>query len=250
MWSNAGGYRPAHELPTPRPFVTTPDEGVRQWRFRVPPGATDLVLVRHGESRAAVPGHTFPVRDGHADPPLADVGHREAAAVGERLSGLGVEAIVTSGLTRTMQTAAPLAARLGLEPTIEPDLREVHLGDWDGGEYRLRAAAGDPLVREVFQRRDWGVIPNAEPLVDFSTRVRRGVERVAADHVDRRVVVVVHGGVIGAVLAMATDSDPFAFVGAANASISQVVVTPERWILRRYNDTAHLATDLDADESG
>ncbi len=49
-----------------------------------------------------------------------------------------------------------------------------------------------------------------------------------------------HGGTIGELLAQATGSEPFAFTGADNASISVLVVTPPRWILRRFNDTAHL----------
>ena len=49
-----------------------------------------------------------------------------------------------------------------------------------------------------------------------------------------------HGAAIGEVLAQATGSEAFAFVGADNASISKVVVTPERWVLRGYNDTSHL----------
>ena len=45
---------------------------------------------------------------------------------------------------------------------------------------------------------------------------------------------------IAALLAMATRSRPFAFLGADNASISRLVITPQHWILRGYNDTAHL----------
>ncbi len=50
-----------------------------------------------------------------------------------------------------------------------------------------------------------------------------------------------HGAAIGEILAQATSSAPFAFIGTDNASISRIVVTPERWVLRGYNDTAHLA---------
>ena len=66
------------------------------------------------------------------------------------------------------------------------------------------------------------------------------IERIAAAHPDQRVVVVVHGGVIGEVLALAAASRPWAFVGADNASISHLVVTEHRWVVRRFNDTTHL----------
>jgi probable phosphoglycerate mutase len=47
------------------------------------------------------------------------------------------------------------------------------------------------------------------------------------------------------VLHLATSCAPFAFLGADNGSITHLVVTPERWVVRRFNDTGHLGTDLD-----
>ena len=41
-------------------------------------------------------------------------------------------------------------------------------------------------------------------------------------------------------MAQATGSEPFAFTGADNASVSHLVITPQKWIVRRFNDTAHL----------
>jgi 2,3-bisphosphoglycerate-dependent phosphoglycerate mutase len=54
-----------------------------------------------------------------------------------------------------------------------------------------------------------------------------------------------HGGVIGMLVSLATGGRPFAFISADNASITHLVVPGERWILRRFNDTGHLGTDLD-----
>lgn len=228
--------------------MTASDPGVapvRQYRFTPPPGACDLLLIRHGESQPAVDGQSFPRVGGHADPPLAPEGLEEADRVAARLGGEEIHAIYTTTLTRTKQTAAPLAARLGLEPREEPDLREVHLGDWEGGEYRIRAARQDPIVLEAFARQDWGVLPGAEPRDAFAARVRAGIQRIAQAHPDQRVAAFVHGGVIGMALQLATGAEPFTFVASANASINHLVITADRWILRRFNDTGHLATDLD-----
>ena len=74
----------------------------------------------------------------------------------------------------------------------------------------------------------------------FHARVHGAIERLASRHPDQRLVVVAHGAVIGQVLAHATGSRPFAFLGADNASISHLIITPQRWILRRFNDTTHL----------
>ena len=56
----------------------------------------------------------------------------------ERLKQHAIDAIYVTTMQRTHQTAAPLAAALGITPRVEPDLREVFLGEWDGGEFRFR----------------------------------------------------------------------------------------------------------------
>lgn len=215
--------------------------GFRQHQFTAPPGATTVLLVRHGESAPARPGEPFALRDGHGDPELDPVGVAQAERVGVRLAQERVDAIYVTTLRRTHETAAPLAARLGLTPIEVPELREVFLGDWEGGELRVRAAASDPLFEEIFKQERWDVIPGAEPAEEFDARLQRGLQRIVDAHPDGRVVAVVHGGVIGQLLHRVTGSRPFAFSGADNASINEIVVTGERTILRRYNDTSHLA---------
>jgi probable phosphoglycerate mutase len=212
----------------------------RQIRFEAPPGATELVLVRHGESAPAIEGEEFDFVDGQGDPPLSAEGKEQAARLGERLAGERIDAIYVTPLRRTLETAEPLASRLGIEPTVERDLREVYLGEWEGGLFRQKVIDGDPLALRMIEEQRWDVIPGAESTESLGRRARAAIERIAADHVDERVVVVSHGGTIGEVLAQATGSEPWAFVGSDNASISHIVVTPERWILRRFNDTAHL----------
>jgi 2,3-bisphosphoglycerate-dependent phosphoglycerate mutase len=220
--------------------TTTPPEGFRQHRFAAPPGATTVLLVRHGESAPAHPDRPFPMRDGHGDPPLDPVGERQAELLADRLVHERIDAIYVTSLQRTHQTAAPLAERLGLEPTEVPDLREVFLGEWEGGQFRVRAAEGDPVFRQIWEQERWDVIPGGEPLDDFDERVWRGFQEIVAAHPDERVMAVAHGGVIGQLLHRVTGSRRFAFSGADNASISEIVATPERIILRRYNDVSHL----------
>src|SRR3546814_20869591 len=56
------------------------------------------------------------------------------------------DAIYVSTLRRTAETAAALAAALGVTPVVDPDLREVHLGEWEGGLFRQKIAEGDPIA--------------------------------------------------------------------------------------------------------
>jgi probable phosphoglycerate mutase len=217
----------------------------RQLRFRRPPGATEILLVRHGESAPANPSEPFPMVEGHSDPPLDPVGHRQAQQVAARIlaSGEHVAAIYVTTLQRTHQTAAPLARALEIEPQVERDLREVNLGEWEGGGlFRKHVSEGHPVALEMASTGRWDVIPGAEKSEALEARVRSGIRRIAERHPDQTVVVVAHGGVIGQVLAIATGGRSFAFSGADNASISHLVIAGERWIVRRFNDTGHLTS--------
>jgi 2,3-bisphosphoglycerate-dependent phosphoglycerate mutase len=223
--------------------VSTGNGGAPQKPFELPAGATEIVLVRHGASEDAFPGAPFPLVDGRGDPNLSEVGHEQAQAVAGRLSSEEIECLFVTPLRRTQQTAAPLAEATGLEPTVVEDLAEVRLGEWEGGEYRLRAAAGDPIIRRVFAEERWDIIPGAESPESLAGRVRSGIEQVvAATGPDRVAVVVVHGGIVGEACRQATGSRPFAFVHSDNASISRIVVRPSgKWQLRLFNDISHLA---------
>jgi probable phosphoglycerate mutase len=214
----------------------------RQGRFTRLPGACEILLVRHGESQAHIEGEQLPMLGGQGDPALHPEGVVQAERTAERLTATGepITAIYVTTLQRTHQTAAPLAQRLGLTPQVEPDLREVFLGDWEGGVFRERLADGDPIGQRVMAEGRWDLIPGAEPGDEFAGRVRRGITSIATRHPDETVVAVVHGGVIGQVLTLATGAEGFAFIGADNASITHVVVFADRWIVRCFNDTSHL----------
>jgi probable phosphoglycerate mutase len=210
--------------------------------FQLSDGATEIVLVRHGASADAIAGVPFPLVDGRSDPPLSPDGERQALAVAERLAGDDIAALFITPLRRTAATAAPLAAATGLDTTVVEELAEVRLGDWEGGEYRLRAANGDPVIKRAFEAERWDIIPNAESPESLARRVRLGIESiVAATGPGAVAVAVVHGGVIGEACRQATDSRPFAFVHSDNGSLTRIVVWPDgRWLMRSFNDVAHL----------
>jgi len=152
--------------------------------------------------------------------------------------------VFVTPLRRTRQTAAPLARRLGRVPVVIPELREVHLGDWEG-QLNARVARGDELSKKIFETERWDVIPNAESMDEFSDRVRRGMmQLVDAVGPDATVIAFVHGGVIAEACRQATGSQAFAFLYAENGSITRLVrMASERWALISFNDTAHLQDD-------
>jgi probable phosphoglycerate mutase len=217
---------------------------IRQHRFAPAPGACEILLVRHGESAPFVDGQPFPLVGGHADPPLHDPdGLEQAERVADRLISTGerIAAVYVTTLTRTHQTAAPLLARIGLQARVEPDLREVFLGEWEGGLLRRKIVDQDPIAVQMYAEERWDVIPGAEPADEFRSRILAGITRIAVSHPDELVVVVVHGGVIGEIMNIAAGTTGFRFGGADNASIHHIVVDGDRWVIRCFNDTSHLS---------
>src|SRR6185437_6508955 len=132
-------------------------EVYRQHRFTLPPGATDLLIVRHGESAPARLDMPAPKVDGHSDPELAPEGRTQAQRLADRLAHEKIDAIYITTLRRTAETAAPLAERLAIEPIVEADLREVYLGEWEGGAFRKYVSEGHPTALRMMTERRWDV---------------------------------------------------------------------------------------------
>jgi 2,3-bisphosphoglycerate-dependent phosphoglycerate mutase len=220
--------------------ASSPTVDIPEYRYEVPADAAELLLIRHGESAPAIADEPFPMLDGHGDPNLHTVGHEQALRIADRLASEPVAAIYVSSLRRTAQSAAPLAERLGLTPVIDADLRESHLGEWEGNVWRIRIAEGDALAMRVISEQRWDIMPGAEPEAAFAARVRRSLTSIAGRHRGELVAIFTHGGVIGQALGDAAGCKPYPFNASSNASISQIVVSPGGWRVRRFNDTTHL----------
>ena len=220
-------------------------EAYHQTRWIKADDATEVLLVRHGASQPFVPGEAFPMLGGQGDPALAPEGHLQAELVAQRLAKEPIDALYVTSLQRTHQTFAPLVERLGMQPAVEPDLREIALGEWDGGLVRQKAAQLDELALRLDREERWDVIPGAEGNEEFVERCVRGLNRIADAHPGKLVAACVHGGVIGAVLAHIAGSNPFRFGGSENCSITQVIRNLDgKWVLRRFNECAHLFDSL------
>jgi probable phosphoglycerate mutase len=213
-----------------------------QQDYSRPEGSIEVVLVRHGASEAARDDQPFELLEGQADPSLSEAGERQARLVAAALAREPVEALYVTPLRRTAQTAAPFAALAQLQPVVVPELREVHLGELDGGAFRIAVARRDPLIREVFACERWEIIPGAESADALEQRTRAGLDRIVAGlQAGATVAAIVHGGVIGELCRQISGSRPFAFVHADNGSFTRIAVLPDgrRWV-RTFNEGAHL----------
>lgn len=213
-----------------------------QTEYAAPPASTRLVLIRHGQTVPAVEGHTFPLVDGHGDPPLSPRGRWQAERVAERLDGEVFDAIYASSLLRTQQSAEPLARRMNDHVRIDRDLREVYLGIAEGGRFRQMAEEQHPAIEALRRHREWGEIPEAESNLELTERVVGVLDAIHRNHRDHAVAVFCHGGVIGAAVGHALCVNPVRMSDARNGSITEIVRTPDDWVLRSFNDAGHVGS--------
>ena len=191
-------------------------------------GATELYLIRHAD---ALPGQETVIPGGGYDSqPLSELGQRQAQALGRWLAGVRFDALYSSPLRRTQETAAPLAALQNLPVNLEPDLREVRLsmdvdgfmGD-DGNAADTAKALRDRLneiLRLVGQTGKWSSVPGSEASQPFRTRVVGVVEEIAARHAGQRVAIFSHGGVINVFFAELLGLENDMFFPIHNTSVS------------------------------
>jgi len=155
-----------------------------------------LLLVRHAESSWNAAGRW----QGHADPPLSERGVAQANALARDLAGEPIDRIVSSDLRRAAETAAILGRARGLEPLLEPRLRELDLGAWEGLTRDEIASTAQADLRR-FDAGDPDVRPGGgETLREIERRVRFAVRELVEAHAGQRLAVVTHLGVIRALV--------------------------------------------------
>ena len=142
-----------------------------------------LILARHGETDWNRDG----IWQGHGDPPLNELGRRQAAELARRLADVQIDALYSSDLRRAYQTAETVGRAKELEITTDPDLREMDVGSWSGltseeiATRFPRMASHDGEAREAFDERAVGALT-----------------RIAGAYKGGHVLVVTHGGVVRA----------------------------------------------------
>lgn len=197
-----------------------------------------IILIRHGETEWNALG----LYQGQLNSPLTAEGRQQAVALAERLRDTPIDALYSSDLGRTQETAAPLVAASNLELSIDPRLRERHYGIFQGldktsvAKLHPEAYAGHHSGDPDFQ------IPEGESTRQFYKRVTDCLEDLAARHPDQQIAIVTHGGFIGLaikyVLGLALDTER-RFV-MANTSYNLIARDDSGWMLHTLGDISHL----------
>lgn len=202
--------------------------------------STRLILVRHGETE----DNRRQVFQGQLGRGLNALGREQAGRLAARLSGAAERpaAIVCSDLERARETAEILGAALGLVPTLDPDLREVHLGRWQGLSHAEIAErfpdewaawrAGQDI------RRGGG-----ETYAELGVRVSRSLSAIADARPGATVLAVSHGAALKSFVAHVLglgSAGMRAFRVQANTGVTVVERAEGSWRLLVWNDEAHL----------
>lgn len=150
--------------------------------------ATWIYLVRHGQTVWNEEGKLC----GSSDVPLSDEGLVQAQKVAARMKNVNLSAVYSSPLLRARQTAEAIASHHNLPVQVEPDLREVDYGEWEG--LKVDEAMEKFPELERLRREDPMnfVAPKGEPMKNFAQRVIAAVQRIALRHPNETICIVAH----------------------------------------------------------
>lgn len=153
--------------------------------------ATRIHLLRHGQ----VKGHEAKRYNGQGDTPLTDLGRQQSAAFAGRFQHHKLSAIYSSDLRRCRVAADQIALLQDVEPEYREELRELHIGDWEGREW-------EDLQRsypELWQARLNDIVnvapPAGENVLELAERIRPMMKKIISAHTGGEIVIVGHGGV-------------------------------------------------------
>lgn len=198
------------------------------------PKPTTILLVRHGKTPTTgtkLPGRA---RGLHLSPE----GTKQAAEAAKRIAKLtNVAAIYASPLERTKETAAPIAAALGLRTRLDRGLLECDFGDWTGAD-----------LKDLFKLPEWKTVqqypsgfrfPNGESFSEMQLRIVTALSALCARHPGKTVVAVSHADPIKAALAHAlgTHLDLFQRIVISPCSVSAVLYSPNGPVVLASNST-------------
>ncbi len=203
------------------------------------------------------------------DPALTPLGREQADAVASRLaiSRRPVAEILVSPARRALETAEPIVARTGIEPTLVEDIVEIQMPDWSG---KLEQEVQRIFAKSRSRAPDewWDGLLDGESFRDFHNRIAHAMERILEErsvvpdasghrhlwHVEddpQRIVIVAHGGTNAVALGWLLGLEPTPWEWErfilGHASIARVRAIPlaggHVFSLRAFNDREHLEAD-------
>jgi len=218
-----------------------------------------LYLVRHGENPANLT-REFSYRK--VDYPLTELGVRQAEQTAAYFASLGadlgdgqrIDAVFSSPLKRALQTAEIIGTATGHAVTVIEEFREINCGDFDGAPPTQALWDQHDRILESWRDGDHDArFPGGEDYHMLLARVRRGLAQAVAGRDSQDVVIVAHGGIVGASLKDVCpdlDLDLIWTVPNRNCAVTELelhAASPDadiataRGVLKRWADCGHLS---------
>ncbi|MBI9086933.1 MAG: histidine phosphatase family protein [Desulfobacterales bacterium] len=210
-----------------------------------PRGKTTLLVIRHGQTVWNVQQRY----QGHGDSPLTEEGRNQAEALGRRMRRIHFDALISSDLGRTLETARIIARHTGHDISMDSRLRERNFGVLEG----LTAEEINSRFPKVYDKLHANdpdyVIPEGESLRQHYGRNIQFIETCTAENAGKTIALVAHGGVLDSILRYITGfplDHPRCFT-AANTSLNifshGLFYGTCRWVIETWGDVSHLNAD-------
>jgi probable phosphoglycerate mutase len=187
---------------------------------------------------------------GHIDIGLNDIGHQQALRLAKSLINKKISAIISSDLSRAIDTAKPIAIHHQLELSLDSALRERHYGVMQGLSHQ-EIADHHPEHHQAWKKRDIHFQPeNGESLVQFNGRVVTAITSWAKKYVGQEIAIVAHGGVLDCLnrAARKVALDEARDFEILNASLNTLTYQDGQFDLVHWGDVNHL-TDVQGQPS-
>ncbi|HEY9719707.1 MAG TPA: histidine phosphatase family protein [Trichormus sp.] len=198
-----------------------------------------VIFVRHGATESNIEGKMR----GWSDDPLSDLGRKQAQLTAQYLKGFApVERIFTSTLPRSIETGEAIESALNVGIEKLEELRELNLGDLEGGTERELWEYFTKNAFDKFGKRRDIALPGGEAISAFLDRIEKGFALIWQQHPQGTVLVVSHG--VANMVALGKWLEPKNILfwpkfRLDNCSVTEVEFAPEPRLLR-LNDTSHL----------
>jgi alpha-ribazole phosphatase len=203
----------------------------------------NLYMVRHGQT-AASRENRF---SGSSDPPLTEIGEAMALAFAQAYASMKWEAIYTSPMLRTRQTADALCRLTGNQARVEQGLKEVDYGEWEG----LRQSEVKERWPEAFAYWADDVAsrgtPGGETAFHVAARAMRVVEEIRSHHHEGNVLLVSHKATLRIITCALLGLDVRLFrerIAQPVGAVTLFVVTNRTAQLTLFGDRSHLSEHL------
>ena len=200
---------------------------------------TTIYLIRHAEAE----GNLFRRAQGHWNGKLTERGRAQVGALAERFKDARIDAVYSSDLDRAKETAGALLRGRELTLRVTRELREIHMGVWEGDSWGNLAARWPEQMYNFNNDPEKWSVPGCESFEACRVRMTRAIEAIARENEGKTVAVVAHGMCIKIFLMSVlgiNPGEPEAMMHGDNTSVSLLRFEDGRFEVEYYNDNSHL----------